>query len=125
MRDHRGIPRWLDEVRCERKSYSFNVDHPYKLDGTKSFVFYPYYIDVKQIEPFRIYLESMDYELDIRPDSEYGEGTFKVIIKHKNDLSEFFEKGFKRIQKENDDLREFYKKKKDFDLKKKAKGEEI
>ena len=120
MRDHKGIPKWLDEIRGEGKSYSFNIDHPYKLDGTKSFVFYPYHFDVKQVEPFRIYLESMGYELSIEHDSEYGGETFKVIIKHKDDLSEFFEKGFKRIQKECDTSRRFWKMQNERDLKKKA-----
>ena len=120
MRDCKGIPKWLDEVRGEGKSYYFNIDHPFKIDGTKSFVFYPYDIDVKQIEPFRIYLESKDYELKIEHGSEYGGGTIKVIIKHKDDFREFFKKGFERIQKECDTSREFWKKKNEDDLKKKV-----
>jgi len=98
MRDHKVIPKWLNEIRSTHNSYQFNIDHPFKIDGTKSYVFYPYVFEIKQIEPFRIYLESKGYEIFIDTYSEYGAGTFKIILKHIDDRFEELSKGLKRIK---------------------------
>lgn len=88
----RNIPLWVSGMKVGhylrgRKSIKlpqFNVDHPYRV-GRKSFVCYPYHIDVEDIEPLRLFLKKKDYELFISTDSEYSSETLKIIFLHKID----------------------------------------
>jgi|TARA_R110000787_G_scaffold22249_2_gene64748 hypothetical protein len=92
----KNIPLWVRGLQNGRMHYvkrnevitkelpEFDFDHPFRV-GRKSFVAYPYHIDVKKIEPLRLYLEKKGYELSIDIYSEYSESTIKVIILHKDD----------------------------------------
>lgn len=92
----KNIPLWVRGLKSGRMQYvkrneivtkelpEFDFDHPFRV-GRKSFVAYPYGINVKQIEPLRLYLEKKGYELSIYTYSEYSESTIKVMILHKDD----------------------------------------
>lgn len=88
----RNIPLWVSGMKVGyylrgRKPIKlpyFNVDHPYRV-GRKSFVCYPYHIDVEDIEPLRLFLKKKGYELFISTDSEYSSDTLKIIFLHKID----------------------------------------
>jgi len=92
----KNIPLWVRGLKSGRMQYvkrneivtkelpEFDFDHPFRV-GRKSFVAYPYDINVKQIEPLRLYLEKKGYELSIYTYSEYSESTIKVMILHKDD----------------------------------------
>jgi len=94
--DMEGIPLWVSGMRqgryyyfrgekyMERELPHFNVDHPFRV-GRKSFVCYPYHIDVKDIEPLRLFLKKRDYKLLILADSEYSRSTLKIVFLHKED----------------------------------------
>ena len=95
-----NIPQWIDIVRHgnwkvtyngkPKKSIvpedvKFNLDHPYRV-GKKSFVVYPYNIDLKTLEPFRIWMEEKrGFKLWLSTDSEYGCGTFKLLMIHEDE----------------------------------------
>ena len=100
-----NIPNWLYNVRHydNELGFTFNLDHPFRI-GKKSFVFYPYHYDVKQIESFRKYLEERGYRLHFSSmQSEYGHHTHRVLLIHESekkdwtDNSLLFKKSFRKI----------------------------
>jgi len=93
-----NIPQWLVNIRYDSSlDYCFNVDHPFRI-GKKSFVFYPYDFDVKQIEPFRLELLRKGFELEWYPYSEYGKGTYKIVIRDGFEKYESFKEDFEKIE---------------------------
>jgi len=92
----RNIPLWVSGMTESHFYYfrgkkqiiiklpHFNVDHPFRV-GKKSFVCYPYHIDIEDIEPLRLFLKKKDYELFILANSEYSSHTLKIIFLHKID----------------------------------------
>lgn len=100
-----NIPIWLCNVTNNTNDlgFTFNLDHPFRI-GKKSFVFYPYHYDVKQIESFRKYLEERDYILHFSSmQSEYGHSTHRVLLIHESEKNDWtnnsllFKKSFRRI----------------------------
>lgn len=92
----RDIPLWVTGMRQGRYHYyrggeymdrelpHFNVDHPFRV-GRRSFVCYPYHINVEDIEPLRLFLKKRDYKLLILAHSEYSSITLKIVFLHKKD----------------------------------------
>ncbi len=92
----KNIPLWITGMQHGHYFYirkdkpisiklpNFNTDHPFKV-GKKSFVIYPYYINVEEIEPLRIFLEKKGYELRFETNSEYSNSTLKILFLHKDD----------------------------------------
>ena len=58
----------------------FNVDHLYKLpQTTRSFVFFPYYVNVDEIAEFNKYCKSNHYRIEfVGGESVYGGNTYDV-----------------------------------------------
>ena len=58
----------------------FNVDHLYKLpQTTRSFVFFPYYVNVDEIDEFNKYCKSNHYRIKfVGGESVYGGNTYDV-----------------------------------------------
>ena len=58
----------------------FNVDHLYKLpQTTRSFVFFPYYVNVDEIDEFNKYCKSNHYRIEfVGGESVYGGNTYDV-----------------------------------------------
>ena len=82
--------RWLD---LSEDKIKFNVDHLFKIPATlNSLVFFPYQIDVAQVDEFNKYCNSKDYRVVfIGGESFYGgkgpytNGTMTVLLLHKDD----------------------------------------
>jgi len=104
MAQGRNLPKWIAYVRYDydNKGWNFDIDHPYRIKNSKSFVFYPYGLgsrSMKYIVPFVSYLKKKGYELHITGNSEYGYGTLKVVMKHKDDPSNIIYKkeGYREV----------------------------
>ncbi len=82
--------RWLD---LSDNKIKFNIDHLFKLPNTtRSLVFFPYHIDVDEINEFNKYCKANDYRVVfIGGESFYGgkgpytNGTMTILLLHKND----------------------------------------
>tara|TARA_B100000953_G_C17836352_1_gene363537 strand:- start:140 stop:508 length:369 start_codon:yes stop_codon:yes gene_type:complete len=82
----------------------FNIDHLYKLPGTsRSLVFFPYYINVDEVDEFNKYCKSKNYKIifvggksvyggntyDNTPDNLRGtNGTMTILLIHADDVSD-------------------------------------
>lgn len=82
--------RWLD---LSEDKVKFNVDHLFKLPATtRSLVFFPYQINVDEIDEFNKYCKANDYRVVfIGGESIYGgkapftNGTMTILLLHKYD----------------------------------------
>jgi hypothetical protein len=113
----KNIPRWINDVKygssCIEKqlipdNIRFNLDHPYRI-GKRSFVAYPYHIDVEEIEPFRLWLQSKGYTLHIEVGSEYHEYTFKILLIHNSEEHEWWNMDFSEVTNAEHDNKLYWK----------------
>jgi hypothetical protein len=82
--------RWLD---LSEDKVKFNIDHLFKIPATlNSLVFFPYQIDIAQIDEFNKYCNEYDYRVVfIGGESFYGgkspytNGTMTILLLHKDD----------------------------------------
>ncbi len=82
--------RWLD---LSEDKIKFNIDHLFKIPAThNSLVFFPYQIDVNEIDEFNKYCNANDYRVVfIGGESVYGgegpytNGTMTIMLLHKDD----------------------------------------
>ncbi len=82
--------RWLD---LSEDKIKFNIDHLFKIPATNdSLVFFPYQIDVNEIDEFNKYCNANDYRVVfIGGESFYGgespftNGTMTILLLHKDD----------------------------------------
>ena len=82
--------RWLD---LSEDKIKFNIDHLFKIPATlNSLVFFPYQIDVDQVDEFNKYCNEHDYRVVfIGGESFYGgkspytNGTMTILLLHKDD----------------------------------------
>ena len=91
-------PKWKTQRRNDTLDLSqevvrFNIDHLYRLPyTTKSFVFFPYDINVDEVDEFNKYCKSKDYRIVfVGGESVYGggaemtNGTMTILLIHKDD----------------------------------------
>ena len=73
--------------------FKYWCDHIVHIPKTKSFVFYPYHIYPDKLVKFALDIKEK-YSLQVYPkaESEYGNGTFKIIIKNRIDSWDLVEK---------------------------------
>jgi hypothetical protein len=82
--------RWLD---LSEDKVKFNIDHLFKIPATlNSLVFFPYHIDITQIDEFNKYCNEHDYRVVfIGGESFYGgkspytNGTMTILLLHNDD----------------------------------------